>query len=1037
MSFKGSFRRALLVGAALSSITIHGAATAQDATTDEDVIEVIEETVEDEARQEKIVVTGSLLQRDEFASASPVQVITAEVAALEGLIDSAAILQGSSLASGSTQINNQFGGFVVDGGTGVQTVDLRGCGPTRNLTLINGKRPGPSGTRGAVGAFDFNNIPGSMVQRYDILKDSGSTIYGSDAVCGVINVITRTSIDAPEFSFTVLQPFDSGGEQYAATGGFGLDFENGSFAIGAEWNLSEDLSLGDRSYLDCEQDLVFDTDTGEQRDRVNRSVTFDANDSDRRHCGNIYINTAIDLVTGDRLVPSPDGITGATGVGGVIPGYRPRANGRYDDFPGAQAFYEDVLEDPRYLSTDAINRTERISLYGVADFDFDMLGGLNSRTEGLFTKRETTAEGWRQFFPDIRGVGVFGGFFAYQQDPTYVNPLNSVVLPVILWPSNRSADVEYSYVAQTLSGGFGNTGFLSDWAWELGANYSYSDGTYENNAIIASQTGDYGQFGTAGLFEADRDVNGNVITLPDGTTASTRIAGSGFAPTLDYFTADFLAGNYSDAAFQQLTSQEVGNTVYEQTLVQGHITGEAFELPAGKIGMAVGFEYRTFSINDVPGEKTRGELVTFTDPVDNQSYTTRVSDIWGSSSAGITKGDDSVAEIFAEVEVPLFKGQPFAEEVTLNVSGRTFEYDSFGSDSVYKAGLNWQINPSVRVRATNGTSYRAPQLFELFLGNQTGFQGQNAIDPCFDLTTQTNQNIITNCAADGVPQFNLGSSAIIISGGGAGQLQPETSTSSTIGLIYTPTFADLSMALDYYEIEIEDQIAQLGPSTILTGCYAGDNFPNAFCDLFTRAPANDPAAPGAVLTVQDQYLNVNSQTFRGVDFEIRYVHEFDFGELTLDGDASWAFERNTQLFAPDLVAGFDQQDFNGTVGAPSVTGNFDAQLKRGDLTYRWFTYFVGRASNARFADAPGGIGETYFGEIVNVDYSAEAVYYHGISLRWKGDTMSVTAGIRNLFNEAPPTLSSEGATLRGQVPLVGSQYDLRGRRGFVTVSKTF
>ena len=171
MSSKRSFSRTFLCGVAFGALTLSGAAWAQDATTetteDEAVEVVTEKPAEDEARQEKITVTGSLLRRDEFTSASPIQVITADTASLQGLVDSASILQGSSLASGSTQINNQFAGYVVDGGTGVNTVDLRGCGTTRTLVLINGKRPGPSGTRGAVGDGALQGV--ELVQRGDQL----------------------------------------------------------------------------------------------------------------------------------------------------------------------------------------------------------------------------------------------------------------------------------------------------------------------------------------------------------------------------------------------------------------------------------------------------------------------------------------------------------------------------------------------------------------------------------------------------------------------------------------------------------------------------------------------------------------------------------------------------------------------------------------------------------------------------------------------------------------------------------------------------
>src|SRR5690606_39402156 len=107
-------------------------------------------------------------------------------------------LQKSSVAAGSTQISHQFGGFVVEGGTGVQTVSLRGLGENRTLVLLNGKRPGPAGTRGQVGAFDLNVIPSSVVQRAEILKDGSSSVYGSDAVAGVVNLIARRNIVLPE-----------------------------------------------------------------------------------------------------------------------------------------------------------------------------------------------------------------------------------------------------------------------------------------------------------------------------------------------------------------------------------------------------------------------------------------------------------------------------------------------------------------------------------------------------------------------------------------------------------------------------------------------------------------------------------------------------------------------------------------------------------------------------------------------------------------------------------------------------------------------
>src|SRR5690606_14645780 len=106
-------------------------------------------------------------------------------------------------------------------------------------------------------------------------------------------------------------------------------------------------------------------------------------------------------------------------------------------------------------------------------------------------------------------------------------------------------------------------------------------------------------------------------------------------------------------------------------------------------------------------------------------------DLWGASSAQTTKGDDNVTELFMEFEAPLLKGLPGIESLTVNASARWFDYDSVDdSDYVWKTGLGWQMTPSFRVRATRGTSYRAPGLYELYLGNQTAFLSQLSIDPC-------------------------------------------------------------------------------------------------------------------------------------------------------------------------------------------------------------------------------------------------------------------------------------------------------------------
>ncbi|NBD96409.1 MAG: TonB-dependent receptor [Gammaproteobacteria bacterium] len=961
----------------------------EDSETEEDVAEQTEEDEDEEESADlgKVQVTGSLIRRAEYSSTSPVQVITAETQARVGQVDTSEFLQRSSVAAGATQFNNTFSGFVIEGGTGVNSLSLRGLGAQRTLVVLNNRRPGPAGTRGQVGAFDLNVIPSVIVQRAEILKDGASSIYGSDAVAGVANVITRKNIEGGELSIQASVPEQSGGAVYDAEGAYGWNFRNGSIVVAGEYHLQEELAVGDRDFLSCGQDIFTDAD-GNRIDREDRSILAG---TELGGCDNLYANTVIDAIFGDRYIPAPDGVTV-----GMIPGYRPRANGRYDD-PAGEAFYEDVLNFPFYGSASAINRQERISLYGASEFNLDFAGGVTWDTEWLYNKRETEARGWRQFFPLMAGANAqipgacgqeglppcsaFG--FGYPDNPTFTVPVPSgIAQPVMPYPSNTDIAVDYYYVATGLEGTFGN----SLWTWTLDASYSRSDGDYTRNSIVASRSGDI-----------DFD--------PDG-------------PDVDYFSPGILSGQDMATLVDAVGAVHTGNTVYDQFVTTAIVTGDTFQLPAGPVGVALGAEYRDFSIDDEPSALAQG------------------GNLWGESSAQVTQGEDSVVEAFAEVEVPILAGKPGFESLTFNASGRVFDYDSTGSDSVWKAGLNWQINPTVRLRSTYGTSYRSPALYELYLGDQTAFVGQLAIDPCINWGESTNEFIRQNCSAAGIPDDFAGgaSSATVVSGGGLGVLEPETSEAFTAGLIMTPSFADFSIAVDYFEMEVEDQVSQLGGAAILGGCYGSENFPNAFCDLFDRNSGDNATAPFAITEVRDSFLNVNKQKTRGVDVNFRYDGLFSFGRLVVENQSTWVFEDLEQLFDPSLAQGFDDNNRNGTIGRPKLVSNTRIDLNRDDWTFTWYAEYIRRTDEKRFVDEE----TTYFGfDPAYRDITAESGWINSVSVLYEQSKWSVLAGVRNIFNEKPPIVSSGVVARRGNYPISATQYSLRGRTGYLRFNYYF
>ncbi len=906
---------------------------------------------------DRVTVTGSLISRLGFDTISPVQVITADTSISVGQLDTASILQTTSVAAGSTQISNQFSGFVIEGGTGTQSLSLRGLDANRTLVLLDGRRPGPAGTRGQVGAFDLNVIPSIILQRAEILKDGGGSIYGSDAVAGVVNLITRKNVDKTELSVDATVPFDSGGTRYNISGATGWNFDSGNVVAAFQWFDAKPLKVGDRDFFKCSTELVRDAQ-GNVIPYEDRSIT---RGTPLEGCLNLYANTVIDFGNRQRYVPSPDGVSA-----GPIPGYRPRRNRPFNPATGAAAFYEDVQNFDFFGDTHIFTGQERASLFTSADFNF---GDINWSGQFLYNNRQTESRRFRQFFPTINGVPL--GFAGDVQ-------------PIMPFRSDQNINVDYFYLATGLGGIFGPQ---TAWNWRVDTSYTRSDGDYEVLSIVADRSGDI-RFDTDGA-------------LP-----------------VNFFDPGFLSGERINELQDAVGEFHTGNTIYDQFVVTATATGEIMELPAGAVGAAVGTEFRRYSIDDQPSELERS------------------GNLWGSTSAQPTVGRDYVHEIFAEIDVPLISGKPGFEQLSFNGSARTFNYDTTdGSDFVWKAGLGWQIIPSVRLRATRGTSFRAPGLYELYLGNLTGFVGQLGIDPCIDWGNSSNPNIQANCAADGIPADYAGggSSATIITGGGFGVVKPESSEAFTAGIVLTPTFADLSISVDYFEIDVRDQISQLGGASIVGSCYALPVFPNAFCGLFDRNPAT-ANEPFRVTEVRDSYININQQLVRGYDLNLRYDHEFGFGKLEIESQFTKTIEDIQLLFDTAQASGFNTNDQNGIISRPQLVGNLRTALTRGDWTYTWFMRYVEATENF-FVDPVG----LYRGTSNAVyDIRAQSRLYHTLAVRYQSGNWDAVLGVENILDDVPPNISSGvGSTRYGTVPAFATQYDWYGRSGFLRVNYQF
>lgn len=984
-----------LASGLLAAVLLAAPAFAQDAqpqSPDE------QDTEERAAQLDEVVVTGSRIPRNEFTSSSPVQVLTSEVAESRGISDTAQMLQQSTIAAGSPQVNAMTSSaFVQSGGPGAATISLRGLGANRSLVLLNGRRAGPAGVRGEVSSFDLNVLPQSALSRVDILKDGASSIYGSDAVAGVVNLITDTVTDGGEMSAYYTAAEESGGEQVNFSGTWAQTFSRGRFSISGDYYKQYEQKEGDRDFTQCAAQYVFNAD-GSRGDRIDPRTGQPA-------CldllwGHVwaYDNTFSSL--NGRYQFDYDG-----DLGNYIPTIPPALAG---DFPGAPAGFYLVGYPSDPMSTAVMNgnhpfddeqtfipEVERYTVF--TEGSYDLTPNVEAYGELLLNRRKSSTVGYRQFWNYA-----YARDWSYGSSPGYESWTGDFLISPtpVTNHSNASQTVDYVRAVAGLRGdGIGPDG----WTWDVFAQFSRSDGEYVNDVILDDAVRSQ-SFRTT-------PCAGDILPVSGRTCID-----------INWADPQFLAGNLTEEQRAFLFDVDTGNTIYEQAYVEGFLGGTLRELPAGPLGAALGFHLRRDEIRDTPGEITRN------------------SNAWGASSAGITEGSNYTSEAYGELSVPLLRDLPLAQYLELSLSGRLTSTSTSGSAATYKVGVNWRFLPDFRLRATTGTSFRAPALFELYLADQSSFASQRAVDPCINWGTNLangniTQRLADNCASatgpgGGVPSNHTGagSSATLFEGGGLGNLEPETSEANVVGLVWTPSFARFSLAVDYFEIEIKDQVASLGARTV-SACYLSDTFPtDPVCNNFVRNPGTH-----RIDTITGRFINVASETNRGIDMAAQYNVELPWGdEFSIAAQATWQLESRRALFADNVV------DSLGEVGNPQFVGNVNLQYRHGPWTGNWGAQMIGSADNYT---SFGGDTVTLSGTQYRIVLDTPFTVYHSASVRYEGSSWAILVGVANVFDKEPPQVTTLNL---GELSTVGtsvrsSQYTegYYGRRGFIRLSKSF
>ncbi len=963
----------------------------------------------------EVTVTGSRIRRTEFTTASPVLIITSEETSLEGLLSTTEILQTSTLASGSQQINDQTTGFVTENGPGANTVALRGIGSSRTLILLNGRRLSPAGARGQLAAVDLNTIPSSIIQRTEVLKDGASSVYGSDAIAGVVNLITRSNLDGGTLALSGNSVFDGGGETRLASAAWGKQGDKGGFSVAYEYFDRQAMEVRDREFLSCAQDRlvnvttntssVFFPTTGRELDIIDpatgASKCFNLLDSVIDRLGSNFFTSA------GRFVPDSTAVAGGGAFGLDLAGWRrvglsfgqvAALNPTLTPAQQVELWRNSQAAVPnapdRFGSRTFVSPVTRNSVFAEGSYEFS--DAFEVFGEALYNKRESAQRSWRQLFPNVSGL-----------NPS--NPFGVTSRSIVTIPTNQEQEVEFTRGVIGARGEF-SVGALQDWGWEAFAQRTESKAQYVNDIIYNDRV-----VATTGASAC----NPAAITISGPTTCT---------PVNWFRPQTILSGEFSDAEKAFLFTRDVGNTTYDQTLFGASVNGNLFSLPAGDVGFVFGVEMRKDSIDDIPGEQAR------------------VSNLWGQTSAGRTKGSDEVKEAYTEIEVPLLQDIPGIKRLSFNGSFRWTDYDSYGDDTTYKLGLNWQVVDSFRVRAAYGTSFRAPALYELFLANQTGFTAQSSVDPCINWDTSSNPSIQRNCGPGGanLPPgwLNPNSSALVITGGGAGVLDAETSNNSTVGIVWTPESLPVSLAVDWWRIEVENQVSQFGAGNIVSQCYNSPDFPNSpFCALFDRETNTGLPNFGQILRVRNSYVNISNQIVEGIDWTARFNKRFGKNTFRANALVTYSIKDSFQVFAA-----FPEQDSRGQIYNNKWVASLDLNLDRGPWTFNWNMDMFSSASNDEFygGDTFGWRGfpscltsTSPFCVAAKYDQTANFNMNHDISVRYRADKWTAIVGVQNVLDQDPPYVSTGSGAIRIGNAVAISNYDVLGRRAFATLEYRF
>jgi outer membrane receptor protein involved in Fe transport len=965
-------RRALMLGAvaAAGSSVVSMPAHAQEQTT---------AAAGEEAPTQTVTITGSRIRRVDTETASPVYTIDQSAIQQSGVSTiGELIMQLPSVAGAATNpsVNN-------GGGFGESYVELRGLDAKRTVVLVDGRRLGLIGDPGSgTSAVDVNQIPLAIIDHVEVLKEGAGAVYGSDAIAGVVNFITRKDVQGLEINADYGRTTHGDAAHHQVNLTIGEQSDKFSFMLSGRYQKQDSLLESRRTFS--------------QFAMYNSSGSIYAGGSSRTPTGRIYDPTFAATLGCPKS--SRGSVTKISGdAGNALSSYRCFNNGGTNDDHYNYA-------PLNYLMTPQ----ERGSIFGKANYKIN--DDFETYTEVLYNRTHSGFQEASLPF-DAQADNV-----VISKNSIY-NPFNidfggiAAVNPEAQWRllglgPRRSDTVSASEVANV-----GLRGNILSTGWQFDLNLMY--GRIDQHANIQ------------GYFFGNLLQNAVGPSFLDGNNNNTPTCGTPANPIANCTPIDLFDVNdpKSTTAAQQLAFSQIAtgyniDHTYDVKTFALDTNGKLFTLPAGDLQASAGIEHKWQE-----GRLTADQIVIAQPPLFLQC------EISQETCTGPERLSYSNTDIYGELFAPLLKDLPAVKSLNVDLGVRWSNYTMFSAVTKGQIKVEYKPVADLLVRSTFSQIYRVPTIQDLAQApaiNSPTYRDPCAnLDPTFFAANQNYHNLCSGVIPDG--KFSEPNGQVTGELRSNPNLKPETGEVFTYGLVYDSSFIpDLSASLDFWRYTINDVLTQLDPAFSDTQCLAsGSPF---YCSLGVRYPATS-ASPGQIQVYLQPTENLGTLKTDGVDIGLKYaLRHTPIGSFRFSIDTTHvnSFTNNPGGVAPATVqyAGTYSRQFGNDAkwrGLASISWGFrgfEALLTE---------QYIGKLI------IPNGSPNPNPGQ--SPDIAIPAVEYTNFSLGYNFPTNTrVMAGVENAFNRQPPIFYQNNVT---NANTDVSTYDVLGRRWFVSFTQKF